>query len=40
MLTEEERQWINNYHQDVYEKISPLVEGDIADWLAEATKEI
>lgn len=40
ILTEEERQWINNYHQDVYEKISPLVDAEIADWLAEATKEI
>lgn len=40
MLTEEERQWINNYHQDGYKKISPLVDAEIADWLAETTKEI
>ncbi len=40
LLTEEEIQWINDYHQEVYEKISPRVTEDVAQWLKEATKPV
>ncbi|MEI8599646.1 aminopeptidase P family protein [Vibrio sp. M60_M31a] len=37
MLTRPELAWLNDYHQKVWEQISPLVEGDVKDWLREAT---
>ncbi len=37
MLTRPELAWLNEYHQKVWEQISPLVEGDVKDWLREAT---
>lgn len=40
MLLEEERQWLNNYHQAVFDKIAPLVTEDVRNWLKEATAEI
>lgn len=40
MLLDEERQWLNGYHQAVYDKISPLVDEDVRSWLKEATAEI
>lgn len=33
MLTEQERQWINEYHAEVYRRVSPLLNIDEADWL-------
>lgn len=39
-LSEEERAWVNAYHRNVYEKISPLVDNEVREWLAEATAEI
>lgn len=40
MLTDEERQWLNNYHQTVFDKLSPLLEEEEKDWLKEATQAI
>ncbi|MDY4891469.1 MAG: aminopeptidase P family protein [Prevotella sp.] len=40
MLTAEEKAWLNNYHTDVYAKLSPLLDDDHRQWLAEATKSI
>ena len=40
MLTEEERQWLNNYHQTVFDKLSPLLEKEEKAWLKEATRAI
>ncbi|WP_417878263.1 aminopeptidase P family protein [Vibrio sp.] len=37
MLTRPELAWLNDYHQKVWEQISPLVEGKVKDWLREAT---
>lgn len=37
ILTPSEILWVNGYHQAVREKITPLVEGDVKDWLIEAT---
>ena len=32
-LTKEEKEWINHYHAQVYEKLSPLLSADEAQWL-------
>lgn len=40
MLTDEERQWLNNYHQTVFDKLSPLLEEEEKAWLKEATRAI
>ena len=37
MLTNEERQWLDDYHQMVYERLSPHLNADEAAWLSEAT---
>lgn len=41
ILTAEERQWLNDYHQTVYDKLAPLLD-DEADraWLKEATRPV
>ena len=41
LMTTDEIEWLNNYHQHVYEELSPLLE-DEADkkWLKEATRAI
>ena len=39
-LTEEERDWLNTYHAEVYEKIAPHVDTAVASWLYGATKEV
>lgn len=40
MLTAEEKIWLNNYHADVYAKLSPLLDDDHRQWLADATRAI
>ncbi len=41
MLTDKEIDWINQYNQRVYEKISPYIKEDkISDWLKEETKKV
>ena len=37
MLTPEERQWLDDYHQMVYERLSPHLIPDEQAWLKEAT---
>ncbi|EHE7897871.1 aminopeptidase P family protein [Vibrio parahaemolyticus] len=37
MLTRPELAWLNDYHQKVWEQISPLVDGKVKEWLREAT---
>ena len=37
MLTPPELAWLNDYHQKVWDEISPLVEGDVKEWLRQAT---
>ncbi|EIZ1047552.1 X-Pro aminopeptidase [Vibrio parahaemolyticus] len=37
MLTRPELAWLNDYHQKVWEQISPLVGGEVKEWLREAT---
>ena len=40
MLTAEEKQWLNDYHNTVYKKLSPFLNEEEKHWLKEATKEI
>ncbi len=40
LLSPEEIHWINQYHQDVFEKLSPLMDGDSLGWLEQATASI
>ncbi|HCG6123016.1 TPA: aminopeptidase P family protein [Vibrio parahaemolyticus] len=40
MLTRPELAWLNDYHQKVWEQISPLVEGEVKEWLREATQPL
>ncbi len=39
-LTGEERQWLNDYHQTVYDRLSPLLESEERQWLRAATEAI
>lgn len=40
LLTDREREWINDYHKAVYEKLSPQLDADTAAWLRIQTAEI
>lgn len=40
MLLLEEVEWLNAYHREVFEKLSPYLEDDEVGWLAEATKPL
>lgn len=40
LLTEQEKEWLDEYHQQVREALSPLVESDARPWLFEATAPI
>ncbi|NLW42349.1 MAG: aminopeptidase P family protein [Tissierellia bacterium] len=40
MLTDKEIEWLNNYHQEVYEKISKFLTEEERTWLKEKTKAI
>jgi Xaa-Pro aminopeptidase len=40
LLLEEEKTWLNDYHQLVLNKISPSVDGGILEWLKEATNKM
>lgn len=37
IMTDDEISWVNDYHTQVFEKLSPLVDGDALTWLREAT---
>jgi Xaa-Pro aminopeptidase len=39
-MTEKDVELLNNYHKEVYEKISPYLEGDEKEWLKEACKPL
>lgn len=40
LLTEEERDWLNTYHEEVYEKLSPMLDEDVKGWLRKMTEKI
>lgn len=40
LLSPKEKNWLNQYHQEVYEKISPYLTDKEKDWLKEYTRAI
>ena len=38
--TNEEKAWLNAYHQEVYEKLSPYLNEEVCEWLKEYTRAI
>lgn len=40
LLNKYEREWLNNYHDEVRERLSPYVEGEAKDWLIARTRSI
>lgn len=40
MLNEQEITWLNNYHKTVFEKLSPLCDNKLKEWLKKATATI
>ena len=40
LMNKQEKQWLNDYHKKVYEKISPYLSKDERKWLKEYTREI
>lgn len=40
LLTEDELNYLNNYHKTVFETISPLVDKEVKAWLKKATEKI
>ncbi|MDC0612230.1 aminopeptidase P family protein [Vibrio sp.] len=40
LLTGSEITWLNQYHEQVWHDVSPLVEGDVKEWLRNATSTI
>lgn len=40
MLTVDEKNWLNNYHKDVYEKLSPFLNEEEGAWLENETRAI
>lgn len=39
-MSRDEREWLNNYHKDVYEKIGPHLTAEERDWLKSYTRAI
>ena len=40
LLNQDEIDWLNEYHQTVYEKTAPFLTGEEATWLAKKTAPI
>jgi Xaa-Pro aminopeptidase len=40
LLTQDERDWLNTYHQECFSLLSERVNAAAKDWLAEATKPL
>ncbi len=40
MLSEKERNWLNDYHQEVYKKVSPFLDDELKAWLKIKTRSI
>ena len=40
LMTPEELVWLNNYHANVWQKLSPFLDGDDLAWLEQATQPI
>lgn len=40
MLTDKEKQWLNDYHKMVYKRLSPYLDDEYKAWLKKETREI
>lgn len=40
MLTQQEKDWLNNYHREVYEKLAPCLDEEEKAWLKHETRAI
>ncbi|WP_439185343.1 aminopeptidase P family protein [Carboxylicivirga taeanensis] len=40
LLSEQEKEWLNNYHQKVYERVSPFLTKEEKEWLKKYTAAI
>ncbi|ALH94161.1 aminopeptidase P family protein [Acinetobacter equi] len=40
LLTENEREWLNQYHENVQAKLSPFLQGEVLAWLNHNTRAI
>ena len=40
LMTQDEIEWLNAYHQEVYEKIHPYLNAQEASWLKEVTRPL
>ncbi len=40
LLSEEERTWLNSYHQRVRQELKPLVRNELQNFLEELTREV
>jgi len=40
LLTINEKKWLNEYHKQVFDKLSPYLEVEEKEWLIENTKSI
>lgn len=40
MLTQEEKDWLNRYHQTVQERLAEHLSGEVLDWLIDNTRKI
>jgi Xaa-Pro aminopeptidase len=40
MMAPDEIEWLNQYHDRVYQELSPLLDPDNAAWLREATRAL
>lgn len=40
MLTDKERKWLNDYHEKVYQKLSPFLNEEEKEWLKKETRSI
>lgn len=39
-LTTDERQWVDDYHAEVYEKLAPLLDENVRSWLYKETRKL
>lgn len=40
LLSDDEVRWVDEYHREVYEKLSPLLPSEILDWFTEQTSPL
>ena len=40
LMLEDEKKYLNNYHKEVFDKISPFLSKDECEWLRNYTREI